>query len=130
MSVKDEVDSAINDLKVDLDGNIYGTTSSDVFYDPNSSTADCTTQIVTVGGTSTDNIWGHSAGDVVFSDANGWNTEAVITIGPLQISATAEGEVEVVLKNDDFREEYHFSATTMRGLLRKLADVVVEGKET
>jgi hypothetical protein len=129
MSVKDEVEQAINDLKVDLDGNIYGTTSGDVYYDPNSSTADCTTQIVTVGGTATDTIWG-SSGEVVFADSGGWNTEAVVTIGPLQISATAEGEVEVVLENDDFREEYHFSATTMRGLLRKLADVVVEGKET
>ncbi len=116
------------DMQSDVEEEYYGvgTTSTTIG-------GDCIDSVSTVGTSmvdmTTNPYWGTSSGDVVFSDVAG-SFDTTLSVGPMSISATADGELEVVLDNEDFREEYHFSAKTMRGLLRKLADVVVEGKET
>ena len=125
--IGDEVEKAMEDLASNLEEEYFGTGTTIVGGD----NIDCVTSTT---GTSIDTTvnpyWGTTSNDVVFSGSGGFENQAVMTIGSMQISATPDGEVEVVLENDEFREEYHFSAKTMRGLLRKLADVVVEGKET
>lgn len=129
--IGDEVEKAMEDLASDLEEEYYGvgdnittTTSTEIVGIDSVSTSGTSID------TTTNPYWGTTSNDVVFSGSGGFENQAVISIGPLQISATEDGEVEMVLETDEFREEYHFSAKTMRGLLRKLADVVVEGKET
>ena len=126
----EEIEKAMLDMQSDVEEEYYGvgTTSTTIG-------GDCIDSVSTVGtsivDTTVNPYWGTTSGDVVFADGSGgFANQSVISIGPMTLSATEDGEVEVVLENDEFREEYHFSAKTMRGLLRKLADVVVEGKET
>ena len=139
--IGEQVEKAMEDLASDLEEEYYGvgdtSTSTTITVDGINTTVDGTNiDCISTAGTSIvdntiDPYWGTSTGDIVFSGTGGgYENQAVVSIGPLQISATEDGEVEVILETDEFREEYHFSAKTMRGLLRKLADVVVEGKET
>ena len=123
----EEIEKAMLDMQSDLEEEYYGVGTSSTTIG-----GECIDSVSTTGttiDTTINPLWGTSSGDVVFADGTG-SFDTTISIGPLAISATPDGEVEVVLENDEFREEYHFTAKTMRELLRELADVVVEGKET
>lgn len=136
----EQVEKAMLDLQSDLEEEYYGvgdcTGVAGTTIDINDSTAPATTGIVHIPNTTVDNTvvgpyWSAATDQIVIDGAgSSFANQTVVSIGPMSISASEDGEVEVVLDDGETREEYHFSAKTMRGLLRKLADVVVEGRET
>jgi len=121
-----DIDDALSELEAVGIGT--STTSANIAIDPNYPTAT---------GTGIGQIFvGDSSNDIVFgSGDNDWSTisgapQMTLQMGPMTLSPLENGDVEIVMDVDGLREEYLINAEKVRGFLRSIADVIVEGRET
>lgn len=136
MGIKDKITSAISsvmeDLSVDLEGEIYGTSTG-------TNASDTTWMTSTVAPATSTQIWvddntgGSASSDLVFTDGLGqdWTVgsgQATLQLGNAEIVITEEGEVKISVTEGDDITEFYFSTNKVKSFLEQFSDAIVTRK--
>jgi hypothetical protein len=125
-----DIDDALSELEAVGIGTTTTTTSDTISIDPcypNSTTGVGIGQIFV--GDSTNYVVFGGGGDNPWTTID-TNPQTTLQMGPMTFSPLENGDVEIIMDVDGVREEYQINAEKVRGFLRSIADIIVEGRET